>query len=77
MTIEYCMLFLIDYLDVDKYFKVNYPEHNLVRSKFQLKLSKDMVINLIETNIYLYCKIFYLYICLLLLFDHFQFLQTF
>lgn len=43
MTIECGMRFLTDYLDGDKYFKVNYPEHNLVRSKCQLKLAKDMM----------------------------------
>ena len=43
MTVECGMRFLTDYLDGDKYFKINYPEHNLVRSKCQLKLAKEMI----------------------------------
>lgn len=43
MTIECGLRFLTDYLDGDKYFKVNYPQHNLIRSKCQLKLAKDMI----------------------------------
>lgn len=46
MTIEYGMRFLTDYLDGDKYFKTDYPDHNLVRSKCQLKLVKEMITNL-------------------------------
>ena len=33
--------FLIDYLDGDTYYKVKHPEHNLVRTRAQLKLTKD------------------------------------
>lgn len=33
--------FLIDYLDGDTYYKIKHPEHNLVRSRAQLKLTKD------------------------------------
>ena len=43
MTVECGMRFLTDYLDGDKYFKISYPEHNLVRSKCQLKLAKEMI----------------------------------
>ena len=43
MTIECGMRFLTDYLDGDKYFKTDYPDHNLVRSKCQLKLAKEMI----------------------------------
>lgn len=32
--------FFADYLDGDKYYKIQYPEHNLVRSKNQLTLLK-------------------------------------
>ena len=42
MTIECSMRFLTDYLDGDKYFKVDYPKHNLVRSMCQLKLALEM-----------------------------------
>jgi len=33
--------FLIDYLDGDTYYKVKHPEHNLVRTRAQLKLTMD------------------------------------
>jgi len=33
--------FLIDYLDGDIYYKVKHPEHNLVRTHAQLKLTRD------------------------------------
>lgn len=46
MTVECGMRFLTDYLDGDKYFKVAYPDHNLVRSKCQLKLAEEMIKNL-------------------------------
>ena len=31
-----------DYLSVDTYFKIAYPEHNLDRARTQLKLVADM-----------------------------------
>lgn len=43
MTLECGVRFLTDYLDGDKYFKVNYPDHNLVRCRCQLALAKDMI----------------------------------
>ena len=42
MTLEVATRFLKDYLDGDKYFKVAYPEHNLVRARTQMKLVADM-----------------------------------
>ena len=33
--------FLIDYLDGDTYYKIKNPEHNLVRTRAQLKLTQD------------------------------------
>ncbi len=42
ITIELAARFLDDYLLGDKYFKVNYPGHNLVRGRCQLQLAKDM-----------------------------------
>jgi len=42
MTIECGMRFLADYLEGDTYFKTDYPEHNLVRARTQLKLVADM-----------------------------------
>lgn len=43
MTVECGMRFLTDYLDGDKYFGIAYPKHNLVRSRCQLALAKDML----------------------------------
>ncbi len=42
MTLETGIRFLGDYLNGDVYFKTDYPEHNLVRAKTQLKLLQDM-----------------------------------
>ena len=36
------MRFLGDFLNGDTYFKIEYPEHNLVRARTQLKLVKEM-----------------------------------
>ena len=43
MTIEVGIRFLKDYLDGDLYFKIAYPEHNLIRARTQLKLAADML----------------------------------
>jgi hypothetical protein len=43
MTAECGARFLTDYLNGDKYFRVHYPEHNLVRAKCQLALAQDML----------------------------------
>ncbi|GAA4141878.1 aminoglycoside phosphotransferase family protein [Sphingobacterium kyonggiense] len=37
--------FLTDYIDGDTYYKIAYPEHNLVRTKAQLKLVKELEAN--------------------------------
>lgn len=42
ITIELASRFLDDYITGDKYFKINYPEHNLVRTRCQLALAKDI-----------------------------------
>ena len=42
ITLELATRFMKDYLDGDKYFKVAYPEHNLVRARAQMKLAEDM-----------------------------------
>ena len=42
MTIECGMRFLADYLEGDVYFKTAYADHNLVRSRTQLKLVSEM-----------------------------------
>ena len=42
MTIECGMRFLGDYINGDTYFKTDYPDHNLVRARTQLKLVAEM-----------------------------------
>lgn len=42
ITIELASRFLDDYITGDKYFKTNYENHNLVRTRCQLKLAQDM-----------------------------------
>lgn len=42
LTLECGMRFLGDYLNGDVYFKTDYPEHNLVRARTQLKLVEDI-----------------------------------
>lgn len=48
MTLELAMRFLTDYLDGDSYFKLNYPEHNLVRTRAQQRLVEDIEAKLDE-----------------------------
>ena len=43
LTAELCTRFLADYLDGDAYFNIKYPEHNLVRTRCQIALAKDML----------------------------------
>ena len=50
MTLEVATRFLKDYLDGDLYFKIAYPEHNLVRARSQIKLAKDMQAKWAEMN---------------------------
>lgn len=42
MTAECGMRFLTDYLSGDTYFATKYPEHNLVRTRTQIKLATEM-----------------------------------
>jgi len=46
ITLECGMRFLGDYLDGDLYFSIDYPEHNLVRARTQLKVAKEIEDNL-------------------------------
>ena len=50
ITVELAVRFLDDYITGDKYFKTNYPGHNLVRARCQLALAKDMMNHLDEMN---------------------------
>ena len=43
ITVELASRFLDDYLTGDTYFKVNYPGHNLIRTRCQLQLAKDIL----------------------------------
>ena len=43
LTAELATRFLADYLDGDLYFKTAYPQHNLVRSRCQIALARDML----------------------------------
>ena len=42
ITCELAMRFLTDYIDGDLYFKVNSPQHNLIRARAQMKLLEDI-----------------------------------
>lgn len=43
LTAELCVRFLDDYIQGDPYFKIRYPEHNLVRTRCQIALCRDMI----------------------------------
>ncbi len=43
LTVELSTRFLADYLNGDLYFKTNSPDHNLVRTRCQISLAKDML----------------------------------
>ena len=42
ITFEQVLRFLMDYIDGDKYYKIVYPDHNLVRTRAQYKLLCSM-----------------------------------
>ncbi len=42
ITYEQVLRFLMDYIDGDTYYKIKYPEHNLVRTRAQYKLLRSM-----------------------------------
>ncbi len=48
MTVECGMRFLTDYINGDKYFKIHYPDQNLVRARCHLVLARDMIKKLDE-----------------------------
>ena len=50
ITLEIAMRFLADYLEGDPYFKIDYPEHNLVRACAQMQLLRDMERNVDQMN---------------------------
>lgn len=50
MTLEVGIRFLTDYLEGDQYFKTDYDDHNLVRSRTQLKLVECIEEKEVEMN---------------------------
>ena len=43
LTVELAVRFLEDYILGSPYFRIDYPEHNLVRARCQIALVKDML----------------------------------
>ena len=52
ITFEQVLRFLMDYIDGDRYYKIKYPEHNLVRTRSQYKLLTSMESQLGEMEAY-------------------------
>ena len=50
ITMELAGRFLDDYLTGDKYFKTDYPGHNLVRTRAQVTLARDIIARYDELN---------------------------
>ena len=50
LSTELAARFLTDYLNGDKYFNIAYSDHNLVRTKNQISLAKDMLKHEPEMN---------------------------
>ena len=50
ITLELATRFMKDYLDGDLYFRIAYPEHNLVRARAQMKLAADMLSKMDDMN---------------------------
>ncbi|XCB30521.1 aminoglycoside phosphotransferase family protein [Arcanobacterium hippocoleae] len=50
MTLECGMRFLTDFLDGDVYFATAYAEHNLIRTRTQIALVKDIETKLTQMN---------------------------
>ena len=51
ITMELAGRFLDDYLTGDKYFKTDYPGHNLVRTRAQVTLARDIIARYDELNL--------------------------
>ncbi len=48
ITLELAARFLTDYLNGDKYFKCKMPKHNLIRTRAQIALAKDVFVKMPE-----------------------------
>lgn len=57
LTYEQTLRFLMDYIDSDSYYKIKYPEHNLVRTKAQYKLLTSMEQQLSEMNAFIFSTV--------------------
>lgn len=53
ITYEQTLRFLMDYIDGDCYYKIKYPEHNLVRTRAQYKLLCSMEEQLPQMNAFI------------------------
>jgi len=42
ITFEQVLRFLMDYIDGDRYYRIKYPEHNIVRTRAQYKLLQSL-----------------------------------
>ena len=50
LTTELATRFLADYLDGDPYFNIKCPDHNLIRTRCQIALAKDMLKHMDEMD---------------------------
>ena len=50
ITLEQAARFLKDHLDGDMYYHIDYPGHNLVRARAQIKLAQDMQAKMDQMN---------------------------
>ena len=51
ITYEQALRFLTDFLDGDLYYKTDYPDHNLVRARTQIRMVAEMLEHLEEMKI--------------------------
>ena len=58
LACELATRFLDDYITGDQYFKIKYPDHNIVRTRCQIALAKDMQVKMdaILSNRYRYAR---------------------
>ena len=50
ITVELASRFLDDYITGDRYFKIDYPTENKIRTQNQIALAKDMILHFDEMN---------------------------
>ena len=54
ITIEQGIRFLSDYLSGNKYYKIDYPHQNLIRSRTQFKLAQEMIANKVRMKVFIH-----------------------